>query len=526
MSICHKFLYLPNRKNIQLYNVIKRKAMKRISLLIILVICHHFINAQYTTPGTGVNWKLDSLVAHSGGVVLYTGGIYTINQDLTISTGDLLTIDTDNIIKISAAKLITIKGTLIANPINGVLLTAIDTTQNFKGFRFEGSNNSYIHKCQIEFGGGIKLVNANVTFDSCRIQKNNQLNSTGAVDIFQSNPIIYHCEFYKNLGPAIASAANAASSPIIKYCHIWSNNTANSNAPQINLGTSYNSDTIIISDNNIEGLYNNAGGITISNLVSGSSISKIQNNTITNNRYGIAIIGSAMQSFIYNNAIANNNIQGNPNLGGSGINFNGGNTNISIVSRNLIIGNLWGITIQGTALPNLGQLSKDSTNLGLNYIYNNANNGTTYALYNNTPNNIFAENNYWGSTNISTVETYIFHQPDNPSLGLVDYIPIFDSSSVQIDNHQLLNNRSLEVNIFPNPFKTEINIKFLYSWNTQEEPIKIKLFNSNGTMVASYLINEPPSDIKLPIKGLTQGVYYLMISNRDYTYCKTIVHID
>ncbi len=500
--------------------------MKKISLLIILVISSHFIYAQYITPGTGVNWKLDSLVTHSGGVVINTGGIYIVNNDVTISANDLLAINTDNLVKIGAGKMITIKGALNINPENGVLFTAVDTTQNFKGFRFEGSNNSYIHKTQIEFGGGIKLVNSNVIFDSCRIQKNNQLNSTGAVDIFQSNPLIHHCEFYKNLGPAIASAANAASSPIISYCHIWSNNTSNSNAPQVNLGTSFGSDTIIVSNNIIEGFYNNAGGIAISNLVGGSSKSIIQNNIIANNRYGIAVLGSTMQSLICNNLIENNNIQGNPSLGGSGINFNGGNTNNSIVTRNVIRGNLWGITIQGTALPNLGQLSKDTTNLGLNYIYNNSNTGTVYALYNNTTNNIFAENNYWGSTNINTVETYIYHQPDNPSLGLVDYIPIFDSSTVQIDNPYLSDNRSMDVSVFPNPFKTEINLKFHSIDYTKDGPIEVRLINSTGILVVCYLINDPKTDIKLPVKDLKQGVYQLILSSKNYTCCKTILHIE
>ncbi|MEO8665980.1 MAG: hypothetical protein ABI462_10825, partial [Ignavibacteria bacterium] len=105
--------------------------------------------------------------------------------------------------------------------------------------------------------------------------------------------------------------------------------------------------------------------------------------------------------------------------------FNGGTTQKSVVTRNIIRGNLWGITIQGTAKPNMGDLtSADTSDMGLNQIYDNSNTGQIYDLYNNTIDSIKAENNYWGTTILDSVEAHIFHKTDDPALGFVDYIPI------------------------------------------------------------------------------------------------------
>ena len=170
---------------------------------------------------------------------------------------------------------------------------------------------------------------------------------------------------------------------------------------------------------------NNAGGIAVSTLIGGGCFVIVEDNFIENNRYGYAAIGSNIHSKIFNNHLIDNNIQGVPNLGGSGLNFNGGATNTAIVSGNIISGNLWGVTIQGQAMPNLGDVNSPASPGG-NHLFDNGNTGQLYALYNNTPQNQMAQNNYWGFTSIDSVEMVIFHQPDDPSLGFVNYIPILN----------------------------------------------------------------------------------------------------
>jgi hypothetical protein len=52
------------------------------------------------------------------------------------------------------------------------------------------------------------------------------------------------------------------------------------------------------------------------------------------------------------------------------------------------------------------------------------NSGTIFDLYNNTPDPIKAENNYWGTGNADSAEAHIFHNPDDPTRGVVDYLPL------------------------------------------------------------------------------------------------------
>lgn len=135
------------------------------------------------------------------------------------------------------------------------------------------------------------------------------------------------------------------------------------------------------------------------------------------------------------NRIEDNNIQNDPNLGGSGIAFSGGSSTShqnTIVTGNIFSGNLWGITIFrqdaggvpiSGAMPNLGNLNNaDTTDDGKNYFINNTNATTPgIDLYNNSSDPIFAMGNYWNTNVEAEVENKIFHQADNSSLGLVTY---------------------------------------------------------------------------------------------------------
>ncbi len=49
-------------------------------------------SAAYTTPGFGVDWTMDDLVAASGGVVTGGGGSYQFHDSVVIAVGDRLTV--------------------------------------------------------------------------------------------------------------------------------------------------------------------------------------------------------------------------------------------------------------------------------------------------------------------------------------------------------------------------------------------------------------------------------------------------
>ncbi len=189
--------------------------MKRTFTSVFFILFALIAVSQYVTPGTGISWSLDDLVQNSSGVVTLENDTYYLWDDITVSENDTVIILTDGIMKISDGKIVTIAGILLVDPPLNFTFTANDTTQNFLGFRFEESSDSYLSRCKIEFGGGIKLIGSDLTIEDCIITKNDKSNSTGAIDVFQSNPLIKNCEIYENAGPAIMSAANSGSSPTV-----------------------------------------------------------------------------------------------------------------------------------------------------------------------------------------------------------------------------------------------------------------------------------------------------------------------
>ncbi len=76
--------------------------------------------------------------------------------------------------------------------------------------------------------------------------------------------------------------------------------------------------------------------------------------------------------------------------------------------------------------------------------YANENGGQTYAFYNNIAESVSAIGNYWGTNDMTVAETYIFHQPDDATLGLVTYEPIkqlhpeFNSFALLAENNPQL----------------------------------------------------------------------------------------
>ena len=244
----------------------------------------------------------------------------------------------------------------------------------------------------------------------------------------------------------------------------------------------------------------------------------IENNLIKNNRFGIGLLAGGINAYINNNTIDSCNTQGSPSLGGSGLNFAGAWTTSSVIcTRNTIRWNLWGVTIQNTAKPNLGDLtSSDTTDKGLNIIYGNGNTGVIYDLYNNTPDTIKAENNFWGTPLIDSVEAHIFHQPDNPALGYVDYLPIRTTTGianpvVNIDGYEFLE-------LYPNPFNPEVMIRFKIK---TDGFTRIKVYDLLGRevfVIANEYMKAGEYERNWLSKGLASSVYIVRLETQTGSY--------
>jgi hypothetical protein len=482
-------------------------------LLVFLTLFASNAYSNYTTPGTGVSWTLTNLVANSGGVVTFSGGEYFLNDTLIIAQSDTVKVTSNGIFKFAVSTYIDVFGVTMVTPPDSFKITAADTNQKFLGLKFNNtSSNSILKNLIFEFGNSLWLLGAHITIDSCTIRYNTHLTSfgSGAIALSNANPLISNCNIYRNRRPAVVSAGNGNSAPIIINNMIYDNNSDNVNQAQLNLGGT-GPDTAKIKNNIIRGLFTNAGGIAFFPIGPAANVI-IEDNQIIHNRYGLTLTNANIYALIRNNRIDSNNIDNNPNTGGSGLNFNGNSSIIAVVTNNLIRGNLWGVTIQLTAKPNLGNLDNaDPNDDGGNHIHDNANTGQIYDLYNNTPDSIKAENNYWRTGLLDTIEAHIFHKPDNPALGFVDYLPIISPLNIQeISSNNNIQSYYLH-NSYPNPFNPISTIKF-------DIPIaglvKVRVYDIVGREVQTLvnsILQRGTYETKWNASNHSSGIYFVRL---------------
>lgn len=396
--------------------------MKKILFLLLIIFASiETTKAQWVSPGNGTTYTLNDLAEISNGTVTQEDtGHYKILGDLTISTNDILSID-NSVLSISIdSVLLTIQGTMTCNNIEQEILIT-NLNDNHYRIRFEDAIDNELNNLHFNNGGGIQVIESEIEFNHCEFN-NFTADISACIDYHNCNPIITECNFHDNAGSAISSGVNITGSPKIENCIFDNNVTLNTNRPQINLGPGAE-DTIYIVNNQIIGHESDmSGGISIADIVNvGSTKIMIKGNIIKNNRYGINQQGYTINSVICDNYIIDNNLETNPMNGGSGISIYGMNENCSATIRNNIIsGNLWGITAIYYHHIDLGT----NDDWGGNVFYDNGNNGSTYALYNNAYSDISAIGNYWGDNNENFAESVIFHKPDQADLGLVTYSPV------------------------------------------------------------------------------------------------------
>ena len=418
--------------------------MKKLLLTIALIAgLVSAIDAQWTSPGDGITYTLPDLVEATDGVVTNVGTTFTIHSDLTISHNDVLLID-NQVTRIDvAAVLVTINGSMICtnSGTNRVKFYGLNETEHFS-LRFENATGCNLKLMYFSDGAGIKVIESDVTFDDVKFAYFTRDYSNAVIDIFNCDPVIKDCFFMLNCGSAISSPANGQASPQILNCRFDTNVTDNVNTPQINLGPGGN-DTIRIVGNEIYTIMAQwyVGGISVADLMNtGSTKVLLKNNSIKDGRYGYNQQGYTISSVIVGNEITDNNHEENPMNGGSGISIYGTTTNNKAVLRdNIITGNLWGITAIYQHDIDMGT----EDDWGNNTIHDNGNDGLIYDLYNNSACDLTAIGNDWGTIDAELIEDHIYHKNDNPSLGLVTFVPYvgYDGIEENTEDNALKDNR-------------------------------------------------------------------------------------
>tara|TARA_R110002124_G_scaffold99337_1_gene245279 strand:+ start:4826 stop:6298 length:1473 start_codon:yes stop_codon:yes gene_type:complete len=462
------------------------------------------IAQTYTTPNTGVTWTLDDIASNSPSTITVSGTNYSLLENLEIAANDTVIIDSDLTLSIDEDLLVTVFGTFTVNS-NAVTITAINQTAPYEGFRFEEFSEIEIRNATIEYGGGLRVLTEDFIIDNSDISNNVAGGATtGAViSLSRGMPEITNNTISFNELPAVSSAANSQVSALIANNIIEGNNQSNSNRPQINMGTTMAAEPLQILNNTILGdrALDMVGGIAVANLVGGSINVIIDDNVITDNRYGMTIIGPSDSALVRNNIIEDNDSQGDPFLGGSGISLNTSTAgNPVIASGNEFRRNLWGITVIGSASINLGD---DVDNPGENIFSENGNGGEVFALYNNTALPITAKHNCWIEGQQSTaaqVEDVIFHMVDDGTLGEVVFDP-FICGILDVAENSLT-----DFSFYPNPATDRITFNNNFSFE------KIEVFGLQGNLLLSEEVMQGQNSLSI---NLSSGMYLVIFSNNS-----------
>jgi len=389
---------------------------------ILFSLVYLFAGFQLVAQSSGGLYTLQDLATFLPNAIQVTSpNHYRILQNVTLEPQDTLLLQsTDEYLLVDSGKEITILGSLQTQDRTTPLLIQGDSTQNdFFEIYFESSSLSTLKNVHVQYCKHIKLISSEIHIESCEFDHF----SDHVISYLNCSPVIENSYFHDNQGCAIQSAINMDGCPKILNNVLYNNVLANTNNPQINIGPGTN-DTIFIIGNIIEGVASSmSGGIGISNLTN-TAVTKVvvMDNVIKHNRYGYTQNGYRISSLIANNQFIDNDLEVNPNNGGSGISIYGNDTTCAAKLRhNLITGNLWGVTAIYYHQVDMGTVEDP----GYNVLYNNGNGGVEYELYNNAHSNMNAVGNYWGCDNEAAAEAVIFHQADNPSYGLVNFQPIY-----------------------------------------------------------------------------------------------------
>ena len=422
--------------------------MKKIySLLLMAAVAVGAMADDFVTDGTGNVYTFNALSQIEGtGVTVQDDGSYLVSADFTIAEGDVLQLLNNDVIKMADGVRITLDGDADFAPADTAVVTRDAEDSKPKGFWMMGENgNANLKNVTFEYVGVVfGGLNSSLHADNCTFTLHNgKSSSSGALSFNAScgGNIVENCYFIENTLNAIGNGASNPVGIIIRDCLFWHNTTDNRNKPQINLTCAGDYDVYITGNQVIGGQFTMSGGIGVSNMMGMGHTGKvyIEDNYITENRYGITTIGS-MDAIIKNNVMIDNCYETNPNNGGSCVSIYDSSSSSNIyMEGNWMEGGLWGITVPtGAPNINLGKVEDpeaEDYNPGNNTFVNNGNSGVLYDLFNNGTATIWAQGNTWNVAEQTeeNIEEVIYHQVDDPSKGLVIFMPAHQEgpSSVQ-----------------------------------------------------------------------------------------------
>lgn len=430
----------------------------RLPTVMLAILLAATAHAAYTTPGTGVDWTLDDLVAMSGGVVTGGAGSYEFHDSLVIAIGDSVTVA-------PGTTMLFFGGNAVGIAVNGAL-TAVGTEESpitfsataatpgaWRGLDYENTgvgSGFHLAWCDIGYADiGVDVAGGDIQVEDSKVHHC----SNRAFDFTTANGSVRRCTIRDNQTRTIT--ATLSSSPLFEDCWFENNNIVNTTQyPYINIGLQGVNSPVIRRCHILGSGHHMSGGISIW----ASSAAVVEGNVIEGCGYGILCYSTGANAVIRNNYLRLNNIHPDQVNWGFGVACNGNNA--PVLTGNHITGHWYGVAAINGGHPNLGNLDNAATDDdGGNVITGNGIGAVSYGFYNNTALAQMAQGNYWGyATSDADVELHIFHQVDNAALGLVNFAHyIGDIAAVPgVATVTMLDRHS----VFPNPFNPRTTIRF------------------------------------------------------------------
>ncbi len=364
---------------------------------------------------------------------------YIMIGDVTVSSGQTLTVDPGVTVLSQGNYQITVQGLLLASgtQADSILfgISADNTGGIWQGIRLENvTGTDELHYCDIRYAEtGVNVIAAQAVIMNCHFYGNKKgINCFGIGSDDPSSIMISRCniEYSKENAIYIVEHRNVS----VIDCDISNNGVASSFRAAIHLSiqSAGANCSPFIENNHIH--HNRWQGITAADtFVQGTMEPQITNNNIEYNYTGIYLLNSDGQ--VQHNDITNNFIPGNMNSG-AGVMVSGASST-PMFYDNVITGNYTGFYLASNANPCIGDLSEDViTYWGRNTISNNIDaNGTLHSIYlyqyTNAAIVVKAENNDWGTEDTLAIALSIQDHADDPALGIVDFMPISNGTPVQ-----------------------------------------------------------------------------------------------
>ncbi len=152
------------------------------------------------------------------------------------------------------------------------------------------------------------------------------------------------------------------------------------------------------------------------------------------------------------------------------------------VSESTLTQNNYGIIIFSRSTPDLGKYPiRDDCSKGENRIHNNFNSD----IYNHSVSQIYAQNNYWNTTNPNDIAFTLFDKNDNASYGEIVFLPVFIQRKPYVQSPMSI--------AYQGESQSKVTIRDTFAWQSSEIKVDSARVDSAGLFASTVPVNDNKS---------------------------------